>query len=93
LIRSYETDEACLIFDDTIISNPSMDENKIICRRWDHRHGRHEKGINLLTAFYHSQPLDASEQLRVPVSYECVKKTVHYSDLKNTQRKTPKRGR
>jgi hypothetical protein len=82
-----------LIFDDTIIPKFYMDENEIICRHWDHRHGRHEKGINLLTAFYHCQPIHASEALRVPVAYECVKKTVHYSDLKNTQRKTPKRGR
>ncbi|MDR1492132.1 MAG: hypothetical protein LBT05_05375 [Planctomycetaceae bacterium] len=76
-----------MIFDDTIISKPSMDENEIICRRWDHSHGRHEKGINLLTAFYHSQPLHISEALRVPVSYECVKKTVHYCDLKTRQEK------
>ncbi|MDR1493157.1 MAG: IS701 family transposase, partial [Planctomycetaceae bacterium] len=87
LVRSYETDEACLIFDDTIISKPYMDENEIICRRWDHSHGRNEKGINLLTAFYYSQPLYASEALRVPVSYECVQKTVHYCDLKTRQEK------
>jgi hypothetical protein len=31
LVRSYETDEACLIFDDTIVPKPYMDENEIIC--------------------------------------------------------------
>jgi hypothetical protein len=87
LVRSHETDEACLIFDDTIISKPYMDENELICWHWDHSKGRNEKGINLLTAFYHSQPLDASEELRVPVSYECVKKTVHYCDLKTRKEK------
>ncbi|MDR2756646.1 MAG: transposase, partial [Planctomycetaceae bacterium] len=87
LVRSYETDDACLIFDDTIIPKPYMDENDIVCWHWDHSHGRNEKGINLLTAFYHSQPLDVSEALRVPISYECVKKTVHYCDLKTRKEK------
>ncbi|MDR1491248.1 MAG: hypothetical protein LBT05_00765, partial [Planctomycetaceae bacterium] len=40
-----------------------------------------------MTAFYHSRPLYASEALRVPVSYEYVKKTVHYCDLKTRQEK------
>ncbi|MDR2754733.1 MAG: hypothetical protein LBC20_03415 [Planctomycetaceae bacterium] len=75
-------------FDDTIIPKPymDMDENEI---RWhcDYSHGRNEKGINRLTAFYHSQPFNASETLRVPVSYECVKKTVHYCDCDLKARK------
>ena len=77
-VRSHETEEACPVFDDTIISKPYMDENDIISWRWDHSKGRNEKGINLLTAFYHSQPLDSGEALRIPVSYECVKKTIRY---------------
>jgi hypothetical protein len=31
LVRYSETDDACLIFDDTIIPKPYMDENEIIC--------------------------------------------------------------
>ena len=69
-------EDACLIFDDTIIGKPYMDENGIICWRRDHSKGRNENGINLLTAFYHSQGLNAPEALRIPVSYECVKKEV-----------------
>ena len=76
LVRSHETEDACLIFDDTIIGKPYMDENGIICWRRDHSKGRNEKGINLLTSFYHSQGINAPEALRIPVSYECVKKTV-----------------
>jgi hypothetical protein len=45
LVRSNETEEAHLIFDDTIIGKPYMDENGIICRHWDHSKGRNEKGI------------------------------------------------
>jgi hypothetical protein len=87
LVRSYETENACLIFDDTIISKPYMDENEMICWHWAHSQGRNEKGINLLTAFYHGQPLNSSEALRVSVAYECVKKTIHYCDLKNHKEK------
>ena len=54
-VRENESEEACLIFDDTIVSKPYTDENDIICWHWDHSKGRNEKGINLLTAFYHTQ--------------------------------------
>src|SRR5215469_14777521 len=52
LVREHETEDACLIFDDTIISKPYTDENEMICWHWDHSKNRNEKGINLLTAFY-----------------------------------------
>src|SRR5215510_13881172 len=51
LVRAYETEDACLIFDDTIIRKPYTDENEIVCWHWDHSKNRNEKGINLLTAF------------------------------------------
>ncbi|MDR0705284.1 MAG: hypothetical protein LBF88_09890 [Planctomycetaceae bacterium] len=35
------------------------------------------------------QPVYASEALRVPVSYECVSKTVYYCDLKTRKEKRP----
>ncbi|MDR1381670.1 MAG: IS701 family transposase, partial [Tannerella sp.] len=34
-VRAHETGVACLIFDDTIINKPYMDENEIICWRRD----------------------------------------------------------
>ena len=80
LVRVHESEDACLIFDDTIISKPYTDENEIVCWHWDHSKNRNEKGINLLTAFYHTQSATASEPLRIPVSFECVKKTVHFTD-------------
>jgi hypothetical protein len=87
LVRSHESEDACLIFDDTIIGKPYMDENEIICWHWDHSNGRNEKGINLLTAFYPTQSLEAPESLRIPVSYECVKKTVRYCEIKTRKEK------
>jgi hypothetical protein len=51
------------------------------------RKGRNEKGISLLTAFYHSQALNTPEGLRIPVSYECVKKTIRYCEIKTRREK------
>jgi hypothetical protein len=53
LIRSHETGDACLIFDDSIIEKRYTAESSLICSHYDHSTGRHVKGINLLTAFYH----------------------------------------
>jgi hypothetical protein len=53
-VRSQETEDACLIFDDTLIGKPYMDGNDIICWHRDHSKGRNEKGISLLMAFYYS---------------------------------------
>jgi hypothetical protein len=53
-----------------------MDENEIISWHWDHSKGRNEKGINMLTAFCHSQVINTPEALRIPLSYECVKNTI-----------------
>jgi hypothetical protein len=91
LVRSHESDDACLIFDDTIVSKPYTDENDLICWHWDHSKNRNEKGINLLSAFYHTQSSAESEALRIPVAFECVKKTVHYTDSKTgkEKRKSP----
>jgi hypothetical protein len=87
LVRTHESEDACLIFDDTIVSKPYTDENELICWHWDHSKGRNEKGINLLTAFYHSQLPAESEALRVPVAFECVKKTVHFCEVKTRKEK------
>jgi len=54
LVRSHEREDACLIFDDTIISKSYTDENDMICWHWNHSKNCNEKGINLLTAFYHT---------------------------------------
>jgi hypothetical protein len=86
-VREYESEEACLIFDDTIVSKPYRDENGLICWHRDHSKGRNEKGINLLTAFYHSQPKIKPEALRVPVAFECIKKTVRFCEVKTGKEK------
>jgi hypothetical protein len=39
-VRSHETEDACLIFDDTIIGKPYMDGDEIISWHRDHSKGR-----------------------------------------------------
>ena len=89
LVRQHETQDACLIFDDSILEKPYTDENDLICWHYDHSKNRSVKGINLLTAFYHSQSNEADQQipLRVPVGFECVHKPIRYCDLKTRKEK------
>jgi KaiC/GvpD/RAD55 family RecA-like ATPase len=88
-VRAYEHEEACLIFDDTIIEKPYMDGNEIVCRYYDHKENRPIKGINLLTAFYVAEK--GKESLRVPVGYRVIAKTEEYKDEKSGEmkRKSP----
>jgi len=64
-----------------------MDENEIICWHWDHSKNCNIKGINVLTAFYHSESPAETEALRVPVAFECVKKTIRFLDEKSGKEK------
>ncbi len=87
LVRKHQRDDACLIFDDVIIEKPYMDENEMICWHYDHSTGKTVKGVNMLNAFYHTQGLDQSEALRIPVGFEIIKKTVLFCEIKTKQEK------
>ena len=80
----HESEDACLIFDDTIVSKPYTDKNDLICWHWNHSKGCNEKRINLLTAFYYTQSSTKSEALRIPVAFECVKRTVFFTDFRTS---------
>src|ERR1017187_6789013 len=54
LVRQFEHESGCLIFDDSLLEKPYTDENEIIGWFYDHSENRNKKGINLLTAFYHN---------------------------------------
>jgi hypothetical protein len=82
LVRAHESEEGCLVFDDTITEKAYMDENELICWHFDHSKQRNVKGINLLTGFYVSSSKEGAEPLRVPVSYLLILKTVLSCDLK-----------
>jgi len=87
LVREHQNEFACLIFDDCIIEKAYTDENDLICWHWDHSKKRNIKGINLLSAFYHTRKDTRSEILRVPVSIETIKKTMRFCDLKTHKEK------
>jgi hypothetical protein len=63
------------------------DENDPVSWHRDYSKGRNEKGIHLLTAFYHTQLLTVPESLRVSAAFECVKKTVRFCDVKTRREK------
>jgi len=44
-----------LIIDDSLLEKPSTDESALICHHYDPSKGRTVKGINFLSALYHSQ--------------------------------------
>jgi hypothetical protein len=86
-VRKYETDEGCLIFDDTIVEKPYTDENEIVCWHYDHSKGRTLKGFNILNAFYHTQRSNMPEPLCIPVGFEIINKTIAYCDIKTKREK------
>ena len=78
-VRSMESEDAVLIFDDTIQEKTYTDENALICWHYDHTKGRSVKGINLVNCLYYSQGAS------IPVNFELVKKPREYCDV-NTKR-------
>jgi hypothetical protein len=87
IVRKYENDSSCLIFDDSLIEKPYTDENEIVGWFYDHSENRNKKGINLLTAFFHAQNSEDDLPLRVPVAFECVRKDMIYTDKKTGKSK------
>lgn len=87
LVREHQSDDACLIFDDVIVHKPHTDESELITWHFDHTQNRAVKGINLLTAFYHSHLPSSELPLRVPVLFQAVKKEIHFCDLKTRKEK------
>ena len=83
LVREHQSEQACLIFDDSIIEKKYMEENALICWHFDHSSGKAVKGINLLTAFYHTHKTKEAQALRVPLGFELILKTVHFCDIKS----------
>lgn len=87
LVRQHQSEEACLIFDDSIIEKKYTDENALICWHFDHSINKAVKGINLITGFYHTHKRNEELPLRVPVSFEVVLKTLHFCDVKSKKEK------
>ena len=67
--------------DDSIAEKPYTDENDIICWHYDHSLQRNVKSLNFVTCIYHSAGIS------LPVGFELIAKTEHYSDLKDGKEK------
>ncbi|KAA6336623.1 hypothetical protein EZS27_015225 [termite gut metagenome] len=92
LVRHYESHDACLIFDDTIVEKAYMEENETVCWHWDHSKGRTVKGMNILTAFYTSE--NERGIIHVPVTYQPIAKSKRVMDFQanKTKRVSPVTG-
>ncbi len=82
-VRQVQSDEAVLMIDDSIEEKPYTDENEIVCWHYDHATGSTVKGINFMTALYHSP----RQQVSLPVGFQLVAKTEHYTDPKDGKAK------
>lgn len=80
-VRQIQSDAGVLIVDDSISEKPYTDENEIICWHWDHSKSRSVKGINFITAMYHTQDIS------LPIGYQLVEKTEFYIDKKTKKEK------
>jgi len=76
LVRKVQSKTGVLIIDDSIEEKPYTDENDIICWHYDHSKDRNVKGINFVTALYHST------EVALPVGFHLVAKTENYIDRK-----------
>jgi hypothetical protein len=85
-VRETESEEGVLIIDDSISEKPYTDENEIICWHYDHSKQRNVKGINFVTCLYHNAGVS------LPVGFELIAKTEHYTDPKDgkEKRRSPK---
>ena len=80
-VRQIQNEEGALIVDDSISEKPSTDENDIVCWHYDHSTDRQVKGINFMTALYHSQGVS------LPVGFTLIAKTEVYLDPKDGRAK------
>lgn len=80
-VRIVERKDAVMIIDDSIAEKPYTDENDIICWHYDHAKSCMVKGINFVSALYHSA------EVSLPVGFELIAKTEFYIDPKDGKEK------
>ena len=84
-VRQIQCEDGSIIVDDSISEKPSTDENDIVCWHYDHSKDCQVKGINFMTALYHSQAVS------LPVGFTLIAKTEVYFDPKSglAKRRSP----
>ena len=78
IVRQIESNDACIIFDDTIVDKKWTDESDIICCHHDHTKGQNVKGVNILNMIYHSS------NVSIPIGFEVIHKYA-CCDIKSTE--------
>lgn len=81
LVREIETDDGCLILDDSIEEKPYTDENEIVCWHYDHSKQMLVKGINFLSCLYQTK------DFALPIGFDLIRKTETYIDPKDGKQK------
>lgn len=81
IIREIETDDGCLIIDDSIQEKPYTDENDIVCWHYDHSKQMLVKGINFLSCLYQTS------SMALPIGFDLIEKTEIYIDPKDGKQK------
>ena len=81
LVREIESDDGCLIIDDSIEEKPYTDENEIVCWHYDHSKQMLVKGINFLSCLYQTK------DMALPVGFDLIRKTETYIDPKDGKQK------
>lgn len=81
LIREIESDDGCLIIDDSIEEKPYTDENEIVCWHYDHSQQMLVKGINFLSCLYQTK------EMALPIGFDLIRKTEKYIDPKDGKEK------
>src|SRR5919204_5520235 len=83
-VRQVQSESGVLIIDDSIAEKPFSDENDIVCWHYDHAKQTQVKGINFMTALYHSQGIS------LPVGFTLIAKTeVYFNKEGQAQRRSP----
>jgi len=75
-VREVESEDGCLIFDDTVEEKKWTDESNIMCWHFDHTVGKSIRGINMLNALYYSNGVS------IPIAFEIIEKPIQFSDIK-----------
>ena len=81
LVRPIQSEDAVLIFDDSIEEKRYTDASELICWHWDHCFNRSIKGINFLTCLYRGT------EAALPVAFELIKKSAWETDKKTGKQK------
>ncbi len=81
MCEEIEQDDAVLIIDDSVEAKPYTDCNEMIQWHFDHTEGHSVKGVNFISAIYHSW------EMSLPVGVSFIKKDTVYKDKNGKEKR------